>query len=156
MLKIWILLCLTHLNWVTHLLFCWGTLVSCIYCSSSHETKQVLVGHVRGQKNLMPGLCLIFESYIEVVRCHPELTKGSMTSKITSFSEKHSWMSFIFTFQFLCFHFSISFPMWWWAVCVEALKRMSLDRDEWRERQLQPQRKDSLLLFLICSVFLHL
>lgn len=30
------------------------TLVNCIYCLSSHETKQVLVGHGRSQKNLMP------------------------------------------------------------------------------------------------------
>ncbi len=37
-----------------------------------------------------PALRLLFESYIEVVRCHPELTKGPMTSKMTSFSEKPS------------------------------------------------------------------
>lgn len=136
---------LNHLNWV----------ITC--CSAGRPWLTVIIVHLHMKLNRFwwitvgvrrtwcPGLYLLFEPYMQVVRRHSKLTKGPMTSKMT-ISQRNT-LECLF---FLYFHFSISFPMWWWTVSVEALMWMSLDTDEWREWQLHSQRKGSLLSHPFC------
>lgn len=110
---------------------------------------------VGGQKNLMPRS--LFALWVIHWGCKmpPWVDKRPNDKQNDLFLRETLLNVLFFHLSVSLFPFSISFSMWWWAVSVEALMRKSLDRDERRKRQLRSQRKDSLFLFLVRSVFLH-